>query len=69
MTIDMKTARLEDFGARGVVSPAERLKEYQEQCKGLSKNLQARFWLELLERDSDVRSLLDLKEKSRRRRP
>ena len=51
-------SRLEDFGASGVVSPIERLKEYQEQCKGLSKKLQARFWLEVLERDSEVKKLL-----------
>ena len=63
----MKTARLEDFGARGVVSPAERMQEYQSQCKGLPKKVQARFWLGILERDPDVRRLLDLKEKTARR--
>jgi hypothetical protein len=52
-----KTARLEDFGARGVVPPAERLKEYQEQSKGLSRRLRARFWLEVFERDSEVKGL------------
>jgi len=51
--------RLEDFGARGVVSPSERLKEYQEQCKAMSKRLQARFWLEVLERDREVRQMFE----------
>jgi hypothetical protein len=59
---------LEDFGARGIASPADRLKEYQAQSKGLPRKLQAKFWLEILERDPNVRKLLDLKEKSRRRR-
>jgi hypothetical protein len=63
-----KIARLEDFGARGVVSPAERFKVYQEQAKGLAPKVRARFWLGVLERDPDVRKLLDLKEKNRRRR-
>jgi len=63
----MKAARLEDFGVRGIVSPAERLKEYQSQCKGLPKKVQARFWLGILERDPDLRRLLDVKDKKRRR--
>jgi len=50
-------ARLEDFGARGTVGPEERFKEYQEQCKGLSKRFQARFWLEVLTRDPEVAKL------------
>lgn len=54
-------ARLEDFGARGVVPPTERLKEYQEQSKGLSRRLRARFWLEVLERDHDVARIVKSK--------
>jgi hypothetical protein len=64
----MKTARLEDFGARGVVSPSERFRVYQEQSKGLPKMLQAKFWIGVLDRDPEVRKLLELKEKTRRRR-
>jgi hypothetical protein len=56
-----KVARLEDFGARGVVPPVERLKEYQEQSKGLSRRLQARFWLEVLERDHEVAQIIKSK--------
>lgn len=58
-----KISRLEDFGARGIVPPAERLKEYQEQCKGLSRKVQAHFWLDILDSDLEVRRLLELKEK------
>jgi hypothetical protein len=53
-----KVPRLENFGVCGVVPPAERLKEYQEQSKGLSRRLQARFWLEVLERDSEMKDLV-----------
>ena len=56
-----ESPRLEDFGARGVVPPAERLKEYQEQSKGLSRRLQARFWLEVLERDQEVARIVKSK--------
>jgi hypothetical protein len=56
-----KVARLEDFGAHGVVPPIERLKEYQEQSKGLSRRLQARFWLEVLERDREVARIVKSK--------
>jgi hypothetical protein len=52
-----KTVRLEDFGAHGVVSPAERFRDYQQESKGLARKCQARFWLEVLERDSQVRKL------------
>jgi hypothetical protein len=51
-------SRLGDFGVRGLAPPAERLKAYQEQSKGLSRRLQARFWLEVLERDSQVKKLV-----------
>jgi len=53
-----EVARSEAFNVRGLVPAAERLKEYQQQCKGLSKRLQARFWLEVLERDSEVKDLV-----------
>jgi hypothetical protein len=53
-----KVSRPEDFVARGAVPPAERLKAYQEQSKGLSRRLQGRFWLEVLERDHEVKSLV-----------
>ena len=53
-----KTAHLEDFGTRGVVPPVERLKEYQEQSKGLPKKLQARFWLEVLKGDPEVNEIV-----------
>jgi len=63
----MKTARLEDFGARGTVGPKERFKQYQADCKALPKAKQGKFWLEILDHDHDVRKLLDLKENRRRR--
>jgi len=66
MTID-KVARLEDFGARGTVSPKERFKQYQADCKALPKVKQGKFWLGILERDPDVRKLLELKESRRRK--
>ena len=59
--MNSKTSRLEDFGARGVVPPDERFKEYQEQSKGLSRRLQARFWLEVLERDQEVARIVESK--------
>jgi hypothetical protein len=52
-----KTVRLDDFSARGVVSPAERFRDYQQESKGLARKRQARFWLGVLERDSQVRKL------------
>jgi len=58
---ESQVAHLEDFGARGVVPPAERLKEYQEQSRGLSRRLQARFWLEILERDHEVARIIKSK--------
>jgi hypothetical protein len=57
----MTAPKLEDFGARGVTSPVERLKVYQEQSKGLSKGLKARFWLEILERDHEVARIVKSK--------
>jgi len=63
-----KTARLEDFGTRGIVPPAERFKVYQEQAKGLPPKVRARFWLGVLDREPDIRKLLDLKERKRRGR-
>jgi len=63
----MKSARLEDFGARGIVSPTERLKEYQEQCKGLPKAKKARFWLGVLDRDPEVRQLADIEMRRKKR--
>jgi hypothetical protein len=68
MKAALEVAHLEDFGVHGIVSPAERFEEYQVQCKGLSRKLQARFWLGVLERDPDVRRLLDVKDKKKRRR-
>jgi len=41
------------------VSPEERLKEYVDQCKGLPKTLQAKFWLDVLDGDPDVRALVE----------
>ena len=54
---DGKAARLEDFGARGTVSPEDRFREYQEQSKGLPRGLKAKFWLEVLDRDPEVAKL------------
>jgi hypothetical protein len=53
-----ETAKLEDFGARSVVSPKDRLKEYQSQSKGLPRKLQARFWLEVLKGDPEVNEIV-----------
>lgn len=50
----MSTSRLEDFGTRGMTTPEERLKEYKEQCRGLPKRLQARFWLMIMQKDPEV---------------
>ena len=61
-------SRLEDFGARGTVSPQERLREYQRQCRGLRKTLQAEFWLGVLERDPEVRALAGVAPAKRRQR-
>jgi hypothetical protein len=55
----MKAVRLEDFGARGTVGPAERFKEYQIQAKGLPKTKMALFWLRTLEADPEVRKLFE----------
>ena len=55
-------SRLEDFGARGIASPADRLKEYQSQSKGLPKKLQAKFWLEVLDRDTEVKRIIENKD-------
>jgi len=63
-----QVTRLEDFNVRGTVSPRERYEQYVEDCKALPKAKQARFWLEILDRDRDVRRLLELSEKNRRRR-
>jgi hypothetical protein len=64
----MKTGRrrLEDFGARGIVSPQERFAQYIEDCKKLPRRKQGLFWLGVLDRDPDVRRLLELKERKRR---
>ena len=61
-------SRLEDFGTRGTVSPEERLREYQRQCRGLRKGFQAEFWLGVLERDPEVRALADVSPAKRRRK-
>ena len=66
MTI--RNARLEDFGTRGTIGPEERLREYQRQCKGLRKPFRAKFWLEVLERDPDVRALAGVTPTPRRRK-
>ena len=54
-----KVAHLEDFGARGIVSPAERFRQYQADCKVLPRAKQGRFWLEVLERDHEVKELFE----------
>ena len=64
----MRNARLEDFGARGTINPEERLREYQRQCRGLRKPLQAKFWLEVLERDPEVCAIAGVGPASPRRR-
>lgn len=53
-----RVARLEDFGIRGTVAAAERLREYRRQCRGLSRRLQARFWLDVVKRDREVARLV-----------
>jgi len=58
MLLSEKVAHLEDFGARGIVSPAERFKQYQADCKVLPRAIQGRFWLEVLERDPQVKRLM-----------
>ena len=54
-----KISRLEDFGARGIASPAERFTEYRQQAKGLPKTKMALFWLRTLEADREVRELFE----------
>lgn len=60
------TSRLEDFGVRGICTPEERLGEYKTQCRGLSKRLQAKFWLMVIERDAEVAKLLESTKRRRR---
>jgi len=66
----MKAARLEDFGIREIVSADKRLRQYIKDCKQLPRAKRGRFWLEVLEHDSEVRSLLQVTphKYSRRRR-
>ena len=61
-------SKLEDFGVSGIVTPKQRLEEYKRQCRGLSKRLQAKFWLTVMEKDSEVAILLGLPQKRRRSR-
>jgi len=58
MLMDSKIARLEDFGVRNATTPEERLKVYQDQCKGLPKVKQALFWAGVLDADPEVAKLL-----------
>lgn len=60
-------ARLEDFGTMGLTSPEERANEYKRQCRGLSTRLQAKFWLMVLEKDSEVAVLLGARPRRRRK--
>ena len=60
--------RLEDFGIRETMSPKERHQEYQEQAKGMRKELQARFWLGVLEKDPEVRALVSEANPHKRRK-
>ena len=62
------TRRLEDFGVRETLSPKERLQEYQEQAKGMGKTVRARFWLGVLEKDSEVRALVSEANPHKRRK-
>ena len=55
--MDSKIARLEDFGVRNATTPEERLKVYQDQCKGLPKVKQALFWAGVLDADPEVSKL------------
>lgn len=57
------TKRLEDFGIRGMISPEDRLKQYQADCKALPRAKQAAFWLGVLGRDPQVRKLVELDKK------
>ena len=63
-----RVARLENFGIQRLATPKQRLLEYKRRCKGLSKGLQARFWLAILEKDVEVAALLQLSDKHGRRR-
>ena len=55
----MKAARIEDFGARGVVSPADRFAQYQQDCKALPRAKKGLFWLRTLEADPEVKKLFE----------
>ena len=59
---------LEDFGVRGIMAPKQRLAEYKKQCKGLSKRLQAEFWLIVIAKDPEVRKLVSIEKSKGRRR-
>jgi len=52
--MNSKTSRLEDYGARGVVSPQERFAQYRLDCKALPRAKKALFWLRTLEADPEV---------------
>ena len=60
--------RLEDFGVCGITTPRQRLEEYKQQCRGLSKGLQAKFWLSVIEKDAEVAGLLELSSIRKKRR-
>lgn len=48
---------LEDCGVRGIPTPQERLRTYQQQSKGMGKKLRAKFWLGVLDSDKEVAKL------------
>lgn len=57
MIVCGENTRLEDFGVIKVAGPEGRLEEYKRQCRELPKIRQARWWLEVLEHDSEVKAL------------
>ncbi len=54
-------ARLEDFGTQHMPSPRDRKDEYIRQCKELPKEKQAKFWLQVMDRDPEVAALSTFK--------
>lgn len=53
-----RARHIEDFGAQRTVNPRDRLREYQEQCRGLARMVKARFWSEVLRNDPEVANLV-----------
>lgn len=68
MTNGENNTRLEDFGVGRIAGPKDRLEEYKRQCRELPKLRQARWWLQVLEHDPEVRALVAAEALRKRRR-